>query len=107
MAKHAFFEMTAADEQFNRNHGIAGNTFFSPEVFDASRLPNPEQCEVLSVFIQSHLDEETLRLVPNLKLIATRSTGFDHVDLAYCRLRGITVANVPVYGDNTVAEHTF
>jgi D-lactate dehydrogenase len=40
-------------------------------------------------------------------MIATRSTGYDHIDLAYCRSAGITVCNVPVYGDNTVAEHTF
>jgi lactate dehydrogenase-like 2-hydroxyacid dehydrogenase len=61
----------------------------------------------LSVFIQSCLDEKALSRVPNLKLIATRSTGYDHIDLAWCRSRGITVSNVPVYGHNTVAEHTF
>lgn len=42
-----------------------------------------------------------------LKLVATRSTGFDHIDLDYCKDKGITVCNVPVYGDNTVAEHVF
>ncbi len=35
------------------------------------------------------------------------STGFDHIDLAECRKRKIKVANVPYYGENTVAEHTF
>ena len=40
-------------------------------------------------------------------MVATRSTGFDHVDLEACRARGIRVANVPTYGENTVAEHTF
>lgn len=107
MARRAFFEMTAADEQYNWRDTDRRDTFFSSETFDPSRLPSPEQCEILSVFIQSHLDEKTLSGVPNLKLIATRSTGFDHIDLNYCRSRGIAVANVPVYGDNTVAEHTF
>jgi D-lactate dehydrogenase len=45
--------------------------------------------------------------MPNLKLIAARSTGFDHIDLAACRERNIVVANIPFYGENTVAEHTF
>jgi D-lactate dehydrogenase len=62
---------------------------------------------VLSVFINSRLNASALSGLPALKLIATRSTGYDHIDLAYCRSHGITVSNVPVYGDNTVAEHTF
>jgi D-lactate dehydrogenase len=40
-------------------------------------------------------------------LIATRSTGFDHIDLAAAKARGITVVNVPSYGENTVAEFAF
>ena len=63
--------------------------------------------EVLSVFIYSRVTDEWLRRMPRLRLIATRSTGFDHIDLNACRRRGITVANVPFYGENTVAEHTF
>jgi D-lactate dehydrogenase len=107
MAKRAFFEMTAADEQYTWQHVDRGESFFSAEPFDASRLPNAKQCEILSVFIQSRLNEHSLSEVPSLKFIATRSTGYDHIDLAYCRSHGITVSNVPVYGDNTVAEHTF
>lgn len=45
--------------------------------------------------------------MPNLKLITTRSTGFDHIDLTECRRRGILIANVPHYGEDTVAEHAF
>jgi D-lactate dehydrogenase len=45
--------------------------------------------------------------LPKLKLIATRSAGYDHIDLEHCRARGITVSNVPHYGDSTVAEHVF
>jgi D-lactate dehydrogenase len=40
-------------------------------------------------------------------LIVTRSTGFDHIDIEECKKRGVTVCNVPSYGENTVAEHTF
>lgn len=42
-----------------------------------------------------------------MKLIATRSTGVDHIDLESCAEQGIQVANVPSYGENTVAEHVF
>jgi len=35
------------------------------------------------------------------------STGFDHIDLKECKAKNIKVSNVPFYGENTVAEHTF
>lgn len=63
--------------------------------------------EIVSTFIYSSLDRETLAQLPALRLIATRSTGYDHIDAGYCAERGITVSNVPTYGENTVAEHVF
>ncbi|MGM5485075.1 MAG: NAD(P)-dependent oxidoreductase [Nanobdellota archaeon] len=63
--------------------------------------------DIISVFIYCNITKEMLDKLPNLKLIATRSTGFDHIDLEEVKKRGITVTNVPSYGENTVAEHTF
>lgn len=48
-----------------------------------------------------------MEMMPRLKLIAARSTGFDHIDTATAEELGITVVNVPNYGENTVAEHAF
>ncbi len=62
---------------------------------------------VLCTFIESHIGEAEMSRFPALKLIATRSTGFDHIDLAAAKARGIAVANVPFYGENTVAEFAF
>ncbi|MDR3448944.1 MAG: hydroxyacid dehydrogenase [Alphaproteobacteria bacterium] len=63
--------------------------------------------EVISSFISSSLDRTILEKLPKLRLIATRSTGFDHIDLDYCNAHNIAVANVPAYGEHTVAEHVF
>ncbi len=63
--------------------------------------------EVICIFIDSKIDASILQKLPNVKLIATRSTGFDHIDLQACDARGITVTYVPGYGDNTVAEYAF
>ncbi|MDN2565551.1 hydroxyacid dehydrogenase [Aquibium sp. A9E412] len=63
--------------------------------------------EIISTFLHSSLDRRVLERLAALRLIATRSTGFDHIDLAYCRARGIVVSNVPSYGEATVAEHVF
>lgn len=63
--------------------------------------------EIISTFIYSDLHTPVLEQLPNLRLIATRSTGFDHIDSDYCQEHDIKVCNVPTYGENTVAEHIF
>lgn len=63
--------------------------------------------EVLSVFVHSRVDKSVIDRMPDLKLIVTRSTGYDHIDLNYCQQKGIVVCNVPFYGENTVAEYAF
>ena len=63
--------------------------------------------EILSVFVDSKVGSAELNRFQKLKLIATRSTGFDHIDLKEAAKRGIVVANVPSYGENTVAEFAF
>jgi D-lactate dehydrogenase len=63
--------------------------------------------EIVSTFIYSKLDRVVLDRLPRLRLIATRSTGYDHIDMAWCAEHGVKVANVPTYGENTVAEHVF
>jgi len=63
--------------------------------------------DVVSPFVTSRVNAEVIDRLPALRLIATRSAGYDHIDMAACRRRGIAVANVPDYGDATVAEHAF
>lgn len=56
---------------------------------------------------KSRLNEETLKDAANVKLICEFATGFDNVDLDYCRSRGIAVCNVRNYCTEMVAQHTF
>ena len=53
------------------------------------------------------LNEETLKDARQVKLICEFATGYDNVDLAYCKKRGIKVANVVNYSTDAVAQHTF
>jgi glycerate dehydrogenase len=48
-----------------------------------------------------------LDALPRLKMLAVAATGVNHIDLAYCRERGVAVANAQHYGDDAVAEHAF
>lgn len=77
------------------------------EPLGPENAPDNSDAEIISVSIYSNLHKEILRHFANLKMIATRSTGFDHIDIDYCREKGIAVSNVPHYGENTVAEHVF
>lgn len=106
--KIAFVEMKDVWEREFVKSKVAQShevVFFDEPAQDC--LKDLREVEVLSVFINSRVDGKHMQLLPNLKCIATRSTGFDHIDLGAAKEKGITVCNVPTYGENTVAEHTF
>lgn len=63
--------------------------------------------DIICLNTDSDLKSDRLSITTNLKLIATRSTGYDHIDLAYCKEHGISVVTVPAYGEKPVAEFTF
>jgi D-lactate dehydrogenase len=65
------------------------------------------EAEVISVFVTSTVTREIIEKLPKLKLIACRSTGYNNIDLAAAEAHGVTVVNVPTYGESTVAEYTF
>jgi len=67
----------------------------------------PADAEVLSIFISDVIDEDFLERHPHLRLVATRSTSRDHIDLEACRRRNVRVACVRGADGNSVAEHTF
>jgi len=62
--------------------------------------------DYLCVFASSEVDEKVLKEI-RPKAVFTRSTGYDNIDLDAAEELGIQVFNVPHYGSNTVAEHTF
>jgi glycerate dehydrogenase len=53
------------------------------------------------------LRAETLAQLPELKMIAVAATGYDVIDVPYCREHGIAVANIRNYAVHTVPEHAF
>ncbi|PIY59824.1 hydroxyacid dehydrogenase, partial [Candidatus Woesearchaeota archaeon CG_4_10_14_0_8_um_filter_47_5] len=103
----AFFELKPWEKAYLRKK-LKKHTllFFDGPITDAN-LSFAKKAGIISVFIYSQVSEAVLKKLPKLKVITTRSTGFDHIDLAACKKRGIIVGNVPFYGENTVAEHTF
>jgi len=63
--------------------------------------------DVVSIFVSSNVTAEHIAAMPQLQLVACRSTGFNNVNLDAAFERSIAVVNVPSYGSSTVAEYTF
>jgi len=105
--KIAFFEVEDWEEEYLKGKLSGHQLKFSNEKLSLENAAQIKDFDALSVFIYSKIDEQIIQAIPNLKLVTTRSTGFDHIDIDVCKKRGITVCNVPSYGENTVAEHTF
>lgn len=60
------------------------------------------------VFINKvRLTDEIFAACPNLKLVSILATGYNIVDLAAAKRRGITVCNVPGYSTRAVVQMTF
>ena len=101
--KICFVETESLEEEFFRTE-LDGEHELA---FVGGLDETPADIECLSVFVHSKVTPEYLAAHPALRLIVTRSTGYDHVAVAEARKRGITVCRVPNYGENTVAEHSF
>ncbi len=105
--KIGFFEIEEWEEKSLKDKLLNCELSFLREKINSENIPSPADYEIISIFVESKIGKDVLKHFPNLKFIATRSTGFDHIDLTACRERGIMVSFVPSYGDNTVAEYAF
>ena len=102
-----FFELEGWEEKIIKENLPSADIYPSKDKIDETSLPEKNDFEIISIFVNSHITEKVLSHFPNLKLITTRSTGFDHIDLEACKAKKIGVAYVPGYGNNTVAEFAF
>lgn len=105
--KIAFFEIEAWEEEYLKKALKGFKLYFFSDVLSQKDLKEIKDINILSPFIYSKVTKDVMVDLPELKLITTRSTGFDHIDLKAAAKAKIKVANVPTYGANTVAEHTF
>ena len=101
-----FFDLEGWEEPYLREQLPEIEVRGTSELLLPGQIGPAADADIVSVFIMSRVTADVLASLPKLRLVATRSTGFDHVDLAACKPREITVSNVPYYGENTVAEHT-
>jgi len=84
--------------------------FGEVEVYEySSREEIPARAAGANVLVvnKSPIGADVIEGSPELRFITLTATGFDCVDIAAARRRGIPVSNVPIYGTDSVAQYVF
>ena len=109
--KMLMFDFRDSEKKFFKNNEFPDFdiTFIPEPLNEMSKLTREqyEETDVISVFISSNLTEDVLSKFKNLRVVATRSTGYNHIDVKYCSQHNIAVFNVEEYGQTSVAQFTF
>ncbi|MFP4514467.1 MAG: hydroxyacid dehydrogenase [Parcubacteria group bacterium] len=105
--KISFFEIKGWEKKYLKASLKGHKLSFYKEPLTEDNVLLAKGADIISVFIYSKINKKVLNTLKNLKLICTRSTGYDHISLGIAKKKGVCVCNIPSYGENTVAEHTF
>ena len=82
-----------------------GNVTFHMTTRDEEAADRVKDADII-VVNKTPMNACTLEGASHLKLVCEFATGYDNVDLEYCRKRGIPVVNVVNYSTAAVAQHT-
>ena len=100
--KMYFVDIQPSEEDYFSDKFGDHDLWFATDLGDVK-----DDVEVLCIYIRSRIDAPFLEAHPALRMVATRSNGYDHIDVAECRRRGVVVSTIHGTESNTVAEHTF
>jgi D-lactate dehydrogenase len=96
-----FVDSQPSDEEFFEAELLPHDVRFVRELEEVD-----DDAEIVSVHISSKIGCEFLEGHPLLRLVMTRTTGYDHIDVAECDHRGVAVGHLVGIDSDTVAEHT-
>lgn len=108
-----FFDYRESEEKFFEENDLSNfDIKFYRENLDENFLENLsekdfEDTMIISVFITSNLDKNVISKFKNLRIISTRSTGFDHIDVKFCAEKNISLIHVDTYGNSAVSQFAF
>lgn len=100
-----YFEVQPWEKKYLKSKLTSHNCKFYEEPLGIANVDKAKSADIISTFVYSDVNKCVISSLKKTKLIVTRSTGFDHIDLKACKKNNIVVSNVPNYGKNTVAEH--
>lgn len=110
MKKIVFFDASEGDEAYFSSafrNVLKSEIVFCNEPLNKDTVSEFSDAAIASVFVTSDVSKEVIERMPQLELIATRSTGYDHIDTEAAKKHHVLVSTVRTYGETTVAEYTF
>lgn len=108
--KMLFFDYRESEEKFFEDNCFENYEIkFFKESLNESTLnllseDDFEKTMIISVFITSTVSSEIISRFKNLRVISTRSTGYDHICINSCRNKNIALINVDSYGSTAVSQ---
>lgn len=109
--KMLMFDFRESEKEYFNKHDIRDFDieFIKEPLNEMSVLSEKQlkETDIVSIFITSNVTESVIKKFKNLRIIATRSTGYNHIDIKYCIQNNIAVFNVADYGTSSVAQYTF
>lgn len=106
------FSAKAYDRRFldaaNEAAGSPHRLTYQEATLSVDTLPLVRDAQALCAFVNDKVDSAVLQALATngIRLVVLRSAGFNNVDLEAARRFGVTVARVPGYSPQAVAEHT-
>jgi len=113
VCKMLFFDYRKSEEKFFQENKFDNFDikFFREslceDTLDLLTEDDFENTVIISVFINSNINDGIINRFKNLRVISTRSTGYDHIDMNSCLDKNIALINIESYGSISVAEFTF
>ena len=110
MIKIAFFSAKPYEQEaFQKNELASEFEFhFFENKFNARSASLATGCDVVCIFVNDKADVEAISILKalNIQIIATRSAGYNQIDLKAAKQNNIRVVRVPAYSPNAVSEFT-
>ncbi|MGB6150511.1 MAG: NAD(P)-dependent oxidoreductase [Pricia sp.] len=106
--KIAVYSCHSFEKMYIRNANTEDyNLLLIEETLSADTIGKAKGCGAISIFSSDKTDREMLERLNEMqiRLVATRSAGTDHINLKAAQELGIKVSNVPEYSPNAIAEH--
>ena len=110
MIKVAFFSTKPYEQEAFSTHPLAHQFefHFFENKFNALTAKMAKDFHAVCVFVNDKVDAEAIAILHelNVKIIATRSAGYNQIDVKFAKEKSIHVVRVPAYSPNAISEFT-
>lgn len=80
---------------------------FTTHLNESQLIKEAKNADIISTFVGGEISAKVINSLSNLKLILTRSVGYDHIDLKAAKEKGVMVCHIADYGSHVISEFVF